>query len=119
MFSFGLISTFFDLLTFAVLYAVLGAREAEFRTGWFVESLLTELAVALVVRTRRAAWKSRPSAMLLGSSVAVAVIAVALPYTWLGAQFSLVPAPPATITVAYVAAVEAWKRVFFRRLAAG
>jgi Mg2+-importing ATPase len=86
---------------------------------------LTELAVALVVRTRRAAWKSRPSAMLLGSSVAVAVIAVALPYTWLGAQFSLVPAPPAmmlvlaTITVAYVAAVEAWKRVFFRRLAAG
>jgi Mg2+-importing ATPase len=123
MISFGLVSTFFDLLTFAGLYFVLGAREAEFRTGWFVESILTELAVALVVRTRRAAWKSRPAAGLLWSSVAVAVISIVLPYTPLAAVFALVPPPPAmvlmiaTITAAYVFAAERWKRIFFGRMA--
>lgn len=122
MFSFGFISSAFDILTFAGLYFLLGARDADFRTGWFVESLLTELAVALVLRTRRAAWKSRPSAALLWSSIGVAVIAIALPYTPIARVFQLVPMPPITlvflgaVTAAYVLATEAWKHFFFTRL---
>ncbi len=119
MFSFGLVSSVFDALTFAALYFGLGARDAEFRTGWFVESLLTELAVALVVRTRRPAWRSRPSFGLVVSTVLVAGVAVALPYTPAAPLFQLVPMPPAmllvltAITAGYVLAAEAWKQIFF------
>jgi Mg2+-importing ATPase len=116
MVVFGLVSSVFDLLTFAFLYAVLRASPAQFRTGWFVESLLTELAVAMVVRTRRPFYKSRPSRLLLALSVSVAVVAVALPFTPVGAWVSLVPLPPAVlltlvaITAGYVLAVELAKR---------
>ena len=40
----------------------------EFRTGWFIESLLTELVIALVVRTRRVFFRSRPGTLLLAST---------------------------------------------------
>ena len=48
----GLVSSLFDVLTFAVLLTWFHSTPAVFRTGWFVESLLTELVIALVVRTR-------------------------------------------------------------------
>ena len=65
MIVFGLISSVFDLLTFAVLLLVFHADEATFQTAWFMISLLTELAVVLVLRTRRPAFRSRPSRLLL------------------------------------------------------
>ena len=52
MIVFGLISSAFDMLTFAVLLLVFHASEATFQTSWFLISLLTELAVVLVLRTR-------------------------------------------------------------------
>ena len=122
MFSFGFISSAFDVLTFAGLYFLLGARDADFRTGWFVESLLTELAVALVLRTRRAAWKSKPSPALLWSSIVVAIVAIGLPYTPIASIFQLKPMPLLTlafllvVTTGYVVATEAWKHFFFARL---
>jgi P-type Mg2+ transporter len=54
MIVFGLVSSVFDLLTFALLLTVFDAGPALFRSGWFVVSLLTELAVVLVLRTRAA-----------------------------------------------------------------
>ena len=80
MLAFGLISSAFDLLAFALLLHVFHAGEALFHSGWFVISLLTELAVVLVLRTRGAAWKSRPSTLLWTTTVAVAVLAIALPF---------------------------------------
>ena len=65
MVTFGLLSSVFDLLTFAVLLGVFRATPETFRTGWFVESLLTELVIALVVRTRRPFFRSRPGRLLL------------------------------------------------------
>ena len=65
MFRFGALSSLFDFLTFFVLRVGFDATPAEFQSGWFIESLLTELVVALVVRTRRSAFKSRPAPMLL------------------------------------------------------
>ncbi len=121
MIVFGLLSSAFDLLTFAVLYALVRASPAQFRTGWFVESLLTELAVALVVRTDRPFYRSRPSRWLLGLSGAVACVALALPYTAAGAWVGLVPLPAtvvatvAGITMAYVLAVELAKGLATRR----
>lgn len=120
MLSFGLVSSAFDFLTFGALLFVFHASPAAFRTGWFVESLLTELAIALVVRTRRPLFRSRPGTLLWVSSLLVAILAVALPYLPVGRLFEFVPLPlplMATliaITATYVVASELTKRVFYR-----
>ena len=98
MLVFGLTSTVFDLLTFGLLLKVFDAGEAEFQTAWFVVSLLTELAVLLVLRTHRPAWRSRPSTLLWASTAAVAALALALPYAGAPARlFGLVPLPAALL----------------------
>ena len=71
MVVFGLISSVFDLMTFAVLLLVFHADQATFQTSWFVVSLLTELAVVLVLRTHRPAFRSTPSRLLLWTTLAV------------------------------------------------
>ena len=120
MIEFGLLSSVFDLLTFAVLLVGVGAGVELFRTGWFVESLLTELAVALVVRTRRPFYRSRPGRLLLWSTAAVAVLAFAVPFLPFADLAGFVPMPIALvavvagITLLYVAAVEGLKRWFYR-----
>jgi Mg2+-importing ATPase len=120
MIVFGLVSSTFDLLTFGLLLH-LDATVDEFRTAWFVESLLTELGIALVVRSYRPFWKSRPSTALVVATVAVAVIALVLPYTPLAPAFGLVPlgarwiALLIGITTAYLAASELAKRLWWTR----
>jgi Mg2+-importing ATPase len=80
MIIFGLISTAFDLLTFTMLLKLFEAGEALFQSTWFVVSLLTELAVVLILRTRLPSWRSRPSPYLLFSTLLCGGLAVALPY---------------------------------------
>lgn len=96
---------------------------AEFRTGWFLASPLTELVIALVVRTRRPFGRSRPGTALLATSLGVIAVALALPclpFSWL---FGFVPLPAPLVlaigamTLAYVAAVEAAKARFYPRAA--
>jgi Mg2+-importing ATPase len=123
MLLFGGISSVFDALTFAVLLLVLQVAPAEFRTAWFVESLLTELAILLVVRTQRPLFASRPAPALLWTTTAVAIAAVALPYVPIAQSvFSFVPLPPALmaalllITLLYAAASEAAKHMFYQRV---
>ena len=121
MVVFGLVSTVFDLLTFALLLLVFRAGEAEFQTAWFVVSLLTELAVVLVLRTRQPAWRSRPGALLGWTTLATLLATLAIPYlTPLARLFDFVPLPwpllmvTLVILVGYVVATEAAKRWFFR-----
>lgn len=121
MVRFGLISSAFDLLTFAVLLWVFKSAPEEFRTGWFLESLLTELVVALVVRTRRPFYRSRPGPLLLGSTLVVIAIALMLPYLPFSAIFGFVPLPAPLVmaliglTLAYVFVVEVAKKSFYAR----
>jgi len=56
----GPISTLFDVLTFGVLLLLFRATEAQFRTGWFIESLVTQILMIFAVRTRRHLFASRP-----------------------------------------------------------
>jgi Mg2+-importing ATPase len=121
MVVFGLVSSVFDLLTFALLLLVLQASEATFQTAWFLISLLTELAVVLVLRTRGPAWQSRASPLLLGSTLGVLALAFALPFVGpVSALFGFVPlsapliASVVAILVAYIVATEATKRWYFR-----
>ncbi len=122
MVIFGLLSSLFDFLTFGVLIAALHASEQQFQTGWFIESLMTELFIVMVIRTRGSCFKSRPSGILFISTLVVAGIAVFLPWTSLGHTFGLVPLPVSFmlalmgITISYLVASEALKRTFFARL---
>ena len=122
MVLFGTISSLFDGLTFYILIKVLHAGEDEFQTVWFVVSLLTELAVVLVLRTWRPAWRSRPAPLLLWSTVAVFASAIALPYLpRVRGLFGFVP-PDLTavismlvIVAAYIMVTELAKRGLARR----
>lgn len=115
MLGFGMLSSVFDFLTFGTLLAVFAAGPGLFRTGWFVESLLSELAVALVVRTRRRCYRSRPGALLLWSSVAVAAVALAIPYLPHARSFGFEPLPApllaalVAITALYAGSAELLK----------
>lgn len=122
MLVFGLLSTVFDLLSFALLLQVFDADEATFQTAWFVISLLTELAVLLVLRTHGPAWRSAPSRLLLWTTLGVGVAALALPYAGrVAAVFGFTPLGwPILLAVllvvtAYIASTEAFKLAFFRK----
>ena len=80
MFTFGLISSIFDYLAFAILFIGFKADEGIFRSGWFMFSILTELTVLLIMRTQKPFFKSRPAPVLLYSSITVAAITLVLPY---------------------------------------
>jgi Mg2+-importing ATPase len=120
MVEFGVLSSVFDFLMFGVLLMVFRATQETFRTAWFVESLLTELVVALVMRTRRPFFRSRPGTLLLHSTLGLILLALAIPYLPLAEVFGLVPLPGTLlativlITVLYVAATELQKRWFYR-----
>ena len=124
MWFFGLISSLFDGLMFFVLLKILHADEALFRTGWFVESLVTQVLVIFVIRTRGPAWASRPSGVLLAASLAVVAVALLLPFTPLGAVFHFEAPPPVffasllVMLLAYLALVEIAKRYFYRHMSA-
>ena len=120
MVEFGILSSAFDLLTFAILLQVFRASEKVFQTGWFVESLLTELVIALVVRTRRPFYGSRPGKLLLWSTLSLIALTLVWPYLPGVAVFGFVPIPVAlmlfmaAIVIMYVASAELLKRWFYR-----
>ncbi|WP_245475445.1 MULTISPECIES: HAD-IC family P-type ATPase [unclassified Mesorhizobium] len=119
MVSFGLVSSLFDFATFAFLLLAVHATAATFQTAWFVESVLTELAIVLVVRTRRRLWRSRPSLLLAGLAIGVGVVATAIPFTPFAGWFGFVPlATPVmagllTITALYLFVSELTKSWLF------
>ena len=119
MLTFGLVSSFFDFLTFGALILLLGASEAQFRTGWFVESVISASIIVLVVRTRRPFYKSMPGKYLIWATVAVVLMTLALPYILQG-LFNFEPLPIsfmailAMIILFYILSAEAAKRYFYR-----
>ncbi len=121
MLTFGLVSSLFDYLTFGTLLA-LGVQATTFRTAWFLESVLSELFILLVIRTRRSFLRSRPGTALLFGSVGVAVFTLLLPYSPLAGPLGFTPLPLRLgllitgIVALYVAGSEATKRVFFRHV---
>ena len=119
----GLVSSIFDFLTFFVMRRVFHAGERLFHTGWFVESLATQVLVIFVIRTRGNPFRSKPSAVLTTTSLAVVAAATALPYTPLGERLGFVPVPAlfflilAGMVISYLALVEVVKSWFYRRFA--
>ncbi len=124
--TFGLLSSVFDLATFGVLWWMLHANsvagQALFQTGWFVEGLLSQVLVMLVLRSRGGARSANsPSPLLLGAAVAVVLAGLCLPFLPLAGWIGLVPLPGvyfgwlALILTAYLAAAHIVKRRWVHR----
>jgi len=73
----GLLSALFDLMVFLALYRLYWNDIRRFQTGWFMESLLTQILVVFVVRTvgiGGAGWPGIGLAGTAGVSLAGAVL---------------------------------------------
>lgn len=119
----GPVSSVFDLATFLILLHGFRAGPALFHTGWFVESMATQVLVVLIIRTPGAPWRTRPHPLLIGTAFAVVGVALALPWTGFGRDLGFVPLPAsylglvALMVVTYLAVVEVVKRRFYQRIA--
>ncbi len=119
----GPVSSVFDLATFLILLHGFHAGPALFNTGWFVESMATQVLVVLIIRTPGSPWRTRPHPVLFGTAFAVVAIAFALPWTGFGRGLGFVPLPAgylalvALMVVLYLGAVEMVKRRFYGRIA--
>ena len=122
MLTFGLVSSVFDYVTFGVLLLILHATPEQFRTGWFVESVISAAVIVLVVRTRRSFIKSRPGRYLLITTLSVAVAALVLPFTPVAKPLGFGSLPPfvlflmVVIVCFYILAAEIAKAFFYKRV---
>jgi Mg2+-importing ATPase len=122
MMTFGLLSSVFDYLTFGVLLLVLHSSVGQFRTGWFVESVVSASLIVLVIRSRKPFFKSKPSRYLLVATLLIVVSTLIIPFTPLGHLFGFQPLPIwlllviAAIVALYIIAAEVTKRFFYRRV---
>ncbi len=122
MITFGLVSSVFDYLTFGLLLVVLKASEVQFRTGWFIESVISASVIVLVIRSRKPFFKSRPGKYLLIATLSIAILTLILPFTTIGTVFGFSPLPITTclllllIVSAYVVVAEITKTIFYKRV---
>ncbi|MBI5225957.1 magnesium-translocating P-type ATPase [Candidatus Micrarchaeota archaeon] len=122
MITFGLVSSVFDFITFGALLFVFNAGAATFQTGWFLESLATQVLVVHVIRTRKTPFlESTASPLLLLASAAVIIIGWITPYSPWAGLFNFIPLPVPLllviggITLAYLAVTEMVKRRFYKQ----
>jgi len=121
MFTIGPVSSLFDFITFAVLLKVFDASEALFQTGWFVESLCTQVLVIFVIRTRGNPLRSRPHPVLTATSLGIVALAMALPFTPMAGVFGFTPLPAgfyaalAVMVLVYLLLVMVVRRQIERR----
>jgi len=119
---FGPISSIFDFITFLILLFIFHAEAPFFQTAWFIESICTQTLVIFVIRTRVVPfYKSKPSRLLMASTLLIVLIACILPFTVIGSLFGFVQPPVAFFTIlaglviSYLAIVEIVKWWFYRK----
>jgi Mg2+-importing ATPase len=120
MLVFGPLSSVFDFLTFYALLHLFGADEALFQTGWFIESITTQVLVVFAIRTRRWFFRSKPHKFLVAMALGSVAVAVVFPLLPVGRWFDFVAPPPLffvflfAATAAYLGLVEIIKGLFYR-----
>jgi len=120
MLLFGIISSIFDYITFGVLLYWLKAGAAEFRTGWFIESVTSASLIVLVVRTSGVFFRQRPGKWLMLSTSLVVISTIMLPLTPLAGPLGFTSLPwrfycyLGAIVVCYIATAEIAKRIFYK-----
>jgi Mg2+-importing ATPase len=120
MITFGIVSSVFDYLTFGALLTILHANEVQFRTGWFVESVVSASIIVLVIRSRQPFFKSRPGKYLLIATLSIVVITLILPFTPLAELFGFSSLPISfyiligIIILLYIISAEIVKKIFYK-----
>jgi Mg2+-importing ATPase len=118
----GPVSSMFDFLTFWALLTIFRGSEAQFHTGWFVESLATQTLVIFVIRTAGNPWRSRPSLPLTVTVLLVVLVGIVLPFCPLAGPLGFTPLPAGyflflvCVTGTYLLLVDRVKRRLMRRL---
>jgi Mg2+-importing ATPase len=120
MISFGPLSSVFDFITFAVMLWVFHSGPAQFRSGWFVESLATQTLIIFAIRTRRIPFfRSHPSLPLTLAALGVVMIGALLPATPLAGTLGFQPLPGGFfaalvgMVLGYLVLIEVGKRFFY------
>ncbi|MEI9478334.1 MAG: magnesium-translocating P-type ATPase [Deltaproteobacteria bacterium] len=122
MLTFGILSSVFDYLTFGVLLLILHATTDQFRTGWFIESVISASVTVLVIRTRKPFFRSKPGKYLLIATLLVVVVTILFPFTPLAELLGFQPLPMTIllvigmVVVLYIIAAEMAKRSFYKRV---
>lgn len=121
MVIFGAHSSLFDLLTFFTLDYLFKVKASEFQTGWFVESVLSELCILFIIRTHKRFFQSRPGIKVLVFSGVAFGLTIGLPYLPLARQTGLIPLPLGVfgtmllIVATYIITADLLKVWFFRK----
>jgi Mg2+-importing ATPase len=122
MITFGIVSSVFDYLTFGILLLVLHASQIQFRTGWFLESVISASLIVLIIRSRRPFFKSRPGKYLLMTTLSIVVVTVIVPFTPFAKIFGFSPLPFSfflfigIIVLFYIITAEIVKTVFYKKV---
>lgn len=120
MVVFGVHSSLFDIITFVILYYNFHLKEAAFQTGWFIESVLSELFILFIIRTHKNFFKSKPTISLFILSILGLGITVSLPYLPIASDIGLVPlqfrylATMLLVVLVYIITADLLKVWFFR-----
>jgi len=119
--AFGIVSSVFDFLTFFLLYKIFHLDASHFQTGWFIESIATQILVIFIIRTKRTPFfRSIPGIMTTVSAIGVVALAWIIPYTPLGPILSFSPLPLALVfvimgvVVLYLIVAEISKYFFYK-----
>jgi Mg2+-importing ATPase len=121
MATFGLLSSLFDYIAFAVLLLILHSSAAEFRTAWFMESVISASLVVLVIRSHKPFYESKPGKLLQLATFFIILVILILPYSSLGILLGFVPLSSVfigaifAIVICYIVSAEITKRLFYRR----
>jgi Mg2+-importing ATPase len=120
MWTFGPLSSLFDLATFGLLLLVFHFGVSQFQTGWFLESVATQTFVVYVIRTRKLPFiQSRPSPYLVMSTIGTVLLGYGIVFSPLAHYFGFSALPVGAlaaifgIIILYLLAAEAVKRRVF------
>jgi P-type Mg2+ transporter len=119
---FGLLSTIFDYAIFGMLFLVLHSSIAQFRTAWFMESVVSASIIVLVIRTRKPLFKSKPRKHLLLATLSIVGATVILPFTPVAEVFGFTWLTPVyllavgVIVLLYSLAAEVVKKMFYKKV---
>ncbi|MGE5628660.1 MAG: magnesium-translocating P-type ATPase [Solirubrobacterales bacterium] len=120
MLTFGLVSSLYDYITFGVLLFIFKSNTGQFRTGWFIESVISASMAVLIIRTRRTFYQSRPSKPLFLTTLLIGIVVILIPLTPLGTILGFetlnmkVYIAIALIIALYIITLEFVKKIFYK-----
>jgi Mg2+-importing ATPase len=119
MITFGIVSSLFDFMTFGLLL-MLDVSAEQFRTAWFLESVVSAALIVFVVRSSKAFFISKPGKYLVVATLTIVATTLVLPYTPVASLVGFVPLPLSllgllgVIVLLYLSTAEIAKHIFYR-----